>query len=341
MDITKTIRTPQKHNRLVLEASYQKNEFDSHAVDCPFPFFWQGKYWMTYVGWDAMGYQTGLACSSDLLNWEKEGLILKRGPKGSVTEYNVALTSILRDNNLFGQGALKRVDGRFIGTYHAYPEPGFESGPAVIGLCSTDDLHSWDIGEPVLTPDPSCHWEAGGLYKSWLMESDGTYYLFYNAKNKESPWIEQTGLAKSSDLSSWERHPCNPVLKIGSSGDFDDRYASDPVVLYNEKDQLWLMFYFGLCSDGYARNSVAYSDNLINWKKSGEILINVGSQDQMDSRFAHKPGIIAKDGILYHFYCAVGPSQRKHQDIELPGDMTRGISVATSQEVEQTTGLNQ
>ena len=143
-----------------------------------------GKFWMTYEGWDGIGYQTGLASSDDLLNWHKERLLLGRGPKGSVTEFNASLTSILRDNELFGPGTLKCVNGRFVGTYHAYPQPGYEAGPGVIGLCYSDDLRSWDVCPPVLSPDPSCAWEAGGLYKSWLLESDGVYYLFYNAKNK-------------------------------------------------------------------------------------------------------------------------------------------------------------
>ena len=65
-------------------------------------------YWMTYIGWDGQGYQTGLASSENLLDWKKEGLILGRGPKGSITEHNIALTSILRDNDLFGLGALKQ-----------------------------------------------------------------------------------------------------------------------------------------------------------------------------------------------------------------------------------------
>lgn len=320
------IRTPKKHGHLVITASRRKGAFDSHAVDCPFPFFYDGRFWMAYVGWDGTGYQTGLASSDDLLTWKKEGLLLGRGPKGSVTEHNAALTCILRDNQLFGQGTLKRVDRKFVGTYHAYPEPGYEAGPAVIGLCFSDDLKSWDVHPPVLTPDPSCAWEAGGLYKSWLTESEGTYYLFYNAKNQTSgSWIEQTGLAISTDLVHWSRHPANPVLKVGSTGEFDDQFASDPVVLRHEAR--WMMFYFGLCSDGHARDGVAFSDDLIHWKKSGEVLIDIGPEGSIDSLHAHKPGIVGKDGTLYHFYCAAASATDRQQG-EIMHDEVRGISLA-------------
>jgi predicted GH43/DUF377 family glycosyl hydrolase len=331
-DLLKAIRTPKKHGRLVIAPSYERGTFDSHAVDAPFLFRHDGKFWMTYIGWDGTGYQTGLASSEDLLNWKKEGLLLGRGPKGSITEYNVALTCILRDNELFGPGTLKRANGRFVGTYHAYPQPGYETGPAVIGLCFSDDLRSWDAQPPVLKPDPACAWEAGGLYKSWLLESEGEYYLFYNAKNHtEGAWIEQTGVAVSRDLVNWERFVGNPVLRVGDSGEFDDLFASDSCVL-RHKDT-WLMFYFGNCSDGHARDGVAFSDDLRHWLKSGEILIDTGASGSIDSRHAHKPGIITHNGALYHFYCAVSPAENM-----LPGGIQRdeargeirGISLSQS-----------
>jgi len=323
--LTARLRTPHKHHQLVLAPSLRRGEYDSHAVDCPFPFRHEGRYYMTHVGWDGTGYRTGLASSDDLLTWNKEGLLIDRGPAGAVTEFNVALTSILRDNELFGSSQVRRVDGRFVGTYHAYPKPGYESGPAVIGLCHSPDLRQWDMGEPVLRPDPGCAWEAGGLYKSWLMEADGTYYLFYNAKTAASQWIEQTGVARSSDLRHWERHPGNPILPVGAAGAFDDRFASDPCV-FRHGDR-WVMFYFGLCSDGHARDGAALSADLLEWEKTGEVLIDVGPPGSLDCRYAHKPGIIARDGRLYHFYCAVAPAAEARQG-EIEHGEVRGISVA-------------
>lgn len=328
MTVIEQLRTPSKIDRLLIAPSYKKGVFDSHAVDCPFPFYHDGQYWMTYIGWDGIGYQTGLASSQDLLQWEKQGLIIGRGPKGSLTEYNVALTCILRENELFGSGKLKRLNGRYLGTYHAYPQPGYESGPAVIGLCFSDNLRSWEIGQPVLEPDQDCTWEAGGLYKSWLLENDGVFYLFYNAKNHTSgEWVEQTGFATSHDLIHWQRHPQNPVLRIGKPGEFDDRFASDPCV-FRHGDR-WVMFYFGLCSDGHARDGAAFSDDLQTWHKANEVLIDIGTPGSIDSQYAHKPGMISRDGSLYHFYCAVAPVQDHHLG-EIDHTEVRGISLATS-----------
>jgi predicted GH43/DUF377 family glycosyl hydrolase len=65
--------TPYKYGKLVLSASPEKDAFDCRSVDCPFVFQNDGLFYMTYVGWDGTGYQTGLASSSDLLQWRKLG----------------------------------------------------------------------------------------------------------------------------------------------------------------------------------------------------------------------------------------------------------------------------
>ncbi|NIA13542.1 MAG: hypothetical protein GWP08_05630 [Nitrospiraceae bacterium] len=323
------VRTPKKQPALVLEASYQEGAFDALAVDCPFVFRHDGRFYMAHIGFDGVGYRTGLASSSDLLHWRKEGLLIDRGPKGSVTEFNVALTWILRDNDLFGPGTLRKVDGRFLGTYHAYPRPGYEAGPAVIGLCRSDDLRSWELDEPFLhaSDADAGDWERGGLYKSCLLEHDGRYYLFYNAKYAESPHNEQTGLVVSDDLKHWRRHDANPLVRNGPAGAVDDRFCSDPCVL--RVGGTWLMFYFTLSTDGHARDTVAFSKDLVHWEKSNEILIDVGPEGSIDSRYAHKPSVFAHEGLVYHFYCAVAPpKQPRMGDVDVRE--IRGIALATS-----------
>ena len=322
------LQTPHKYPRLVLAPSYRKGEFDSHAIDCPFVFRHDGRFHMTFIGWDGIGYRTGLATSDDLIHWRKEGLILDRGPAGSITEFNAALTWIVRDNDLYGAGVLKRVDGRYLGTYHAYPRPGYETGSAVIGLCWSDDLRRWELEPPCLRCEDGKGWERGGLYKSCLVEHAGSFYLFYNAKTSPDwPWIEQTGVAISTDLKHWTRYPHNPLLHVGAPGAFDDLFCSDPDVL-STGDQ-WAMFYFGNSSDGHARDSVAFSADLLDWRKSGQLLLDVGPVGAIDSRYAHKPSMFFHDGVLYHYYCAVAPAHDTHLG-EIEHDEVRGIAVATS-----------
>lgn len=315
-EIPSDLRTPHKLNRLVLAASRSPGAFDEKAVDCPFVFHHAGRFHMTFVAFDGTGYQTGLASSSNLLDWRNEGLILGRDPLNELFRYNIALNWIVRENNIFSRGALRRFHGRFLGVYHAYPNPGYEQGPAVIGLCWSSDLRKWQLDPPILRAEDGADWERGGLYKPCLVHEDGVFYLFYNAKNAEKSWREQTGVATSADLKSWTRHPANPLLPNGPAGSPDERFASDPCVLRCGRH--WAMFYFGLDRNGVARDLLAIGPDLLHFEKRSGISIDVGPPGAIDAKYAHKPSIVAHNGTLYHFYCAVAK------------DNTRGISVALS-----------
>ncbi|MCL5998566.1 MAG: hypothetical protein M1546_21295 [Chloroflexi bacterium] len=171
-------------------------------------------------------------------------------------------------------------------------------------------------------------WEHGGLYKSCLLELDGVFHLFYNAKNHMNwPWIEQTGVAISTDLKQWRRVAQQPVLTVGAPGTYDDLFASDPCVL--RCDDAWALFYFGNSSDGHARDSVAFSTDLLHWDKCGEVLVDVGPAGAIDSRHAHKPSMFLHAGRLYHFYCAVAPAAGTRLG-EIDHDEIRGIAVSTN-----------
>lgn len=318
-------RTPYKYGRLVLAASKEPGAFDSRSVDCPFVFHHGGRFYMTYIGFDGVGYQTGLASSTDLTAWKKEGCILRRDPSSPITRYNIAMNWILRRNQLRSDGELKKVRGRYLGVYHAYPNAGYEQGAAVIGLCWSGDLMHWEIDPPCLRPEDGAEWESGGLYKPCLVEDAGTYYLFYNAKTKTRPreqgggWIEQTGVATSTDLTTWRRYEKNPIVPVGGAGSWDEHFASDPCVLTDGKR--WVFFYYSLDRKGKARDLLALGDGPFAPVKVPEILIDVGAPGTVDETYAHKPSLVWRDGALYHFYCAVAG--------KWPNEV-RGISVARS-----------
>jgi predicted GH43/DUF377 family glycosyl hydrolase len=314
-------RTPYKCGKLILRKSAIPGSFDEKAVDCPFVFTANGRFYMTYLGFDGVGYQTGLAESKDLLRWERVALVLARDPRDPIIRYNAAMLSILREDALESSAPLKKVNGRYLGAWHAYPGAGYEAGPAVIGLAWSDDLLRWQRTDPILRPEDGAAWERGGLYKPYLVKSSDTYYLFYNAKNKsEGDWLEQIGLATSKDLRTWTRYPGNPIVPVGAPGSWDARFASDPCVV--RYGRWWAMYYYGLASNGRARDLLAVSvEPHGRFTKVNEILIDVGPPGAVDDTYAHKPSLISWDGALYHFYCAV---QVKG------GAESRGISVARS-----------
>jgi hypothetical protein len=312
-------RTPYKYGKRVLEKSGVAGSFDERSVDCPFVFSANGRFYMTYVGYDGIGYQTGLAQSDDLVRWQRGGLIMARDPADPITRYNIALMCILRDDALDSDAALIKVDGRYLGLWHAYPNPGYEQGPAVIGLAWSDDLHHWQRGEPILRPEGGAAWERGGLYKPYLVRSGGLYYLFYNAKTDDKRWHEQTGVATSADLKTWKRYAGNPIVRNGPADAWDTRFASDPCVL--RQGPWWALYYYGLAADGRARDLLALGRDPFHFTKVPEIMVDTGPPGSIDEDYAHKPSLIHSRGALYHFYCCVSG--------KWPHD-TRAISVARS-----------
>lgn len=339
-------RTPYKFPRLILKATGKKGDFDERSVDDPIVFRANGAFYMLYIGWDGVGYQTGLATSKDLLHWERVALVGPRNPESKFTKYNLALSSILRNKQLRSDGEAIKINGRYLGAWNAYPNAGYEEGAAVIGLAWSDDLLHWELTDPILYPQDGAPWEHGGLYRPDLMLDRGTYYLYYNAKTDPLPksvgggWHEQTGVATSQDLKKWTRYAGNPVLRNGPRGSAtyptsnplhdkkpatpdarDSRFASNPFVVQNGCD--FAMFYFGFNYQrpGRACEMLALSVDPYSFVKVPEVLIDTGPPGSIDETFAHKPSVITHEGMLYHFYCAVSG--------KYPNEV-RGIAVARS-----------
>lgn len=339
-------RTPYKYPKLILKATGRKGDFDERSIDDPIVFHANGAFYMLYIGWDGIGYQTGLASSTDLLHWKRVALVAPRDPASKFTKYNIALSSILRNKHLRSNGEAIKVNGRYLGAWNAYPSAGYEEGAAVIGLAWSDDLLHWELTDPILYPQDGAPWEHGGLYRPDLMLDRGTYYLYYNAKTDTLPqsvgggWHEQTGVATSRDLKTWTRYAGNPVLRNGSRGSAtypasnpihatqpptpdarDSRFASNPFVVQNGSD--FAMFYFGFRyqQPGRACEMLALGADPYTFVKVPEILIDTGAPGSIDETYAHKPSVITHEGVLYHFYCAVSG--------KWPNE-TRGIAVARS-----------
>jgi predicted GH43/DUF377 family glycosyl hydrolase len=336
-------RTPYKYPQLLLKASDDKTAFDSRSLDDPIVFRANGSFYMLYIGFDGTGYQTGLASSDDLLHWKRVALVGPRDPASPYTKYNLALSSILRDKNLHGSGEALKVNGKYLGAWNAYPSAGYEEGAAVIGLATSGDLLHWTLTDPILKPGDTgaTDWERGGLYRPDLLLDAGTYYLYYNAKDKTTgAWQEQSGVALSHDLKTWTRSPLNPLLRNGPRGTDtfsasdprrnqtpavadarDSHFASNPYVVKNGHD--FAMFYYGL---EYKRPSracelLAVGRDPLHFQKAPGVLIDTGAPGSIDETYAHKPSVIYHDGALYHFYCAVSG--------KYPNE-TRGIAVARS-----------
>jgi predicted GH43/DUF377 family glycosyl hydrolase len=271
----------------------------------------RGKWYMVYVSIkDKVGYETLLAESDDLLSWNPLGKVLpfREGWDGWQADGGLALV----DPAWGGSAALQSYDGRYWMSYLGGAKQGYEPDPLAIGLAWTrapDRPVPWTrlASNPVLTPEqPDARpFERATLYKSHVLWDRSRslgypFVMFYNAK-QQGPWIERIGMAVSRDMRRWSRYGTEPVIDNGSG------ISGDPQVV--RLGDLWVMFYFGAGWKPGAFDTFAGSYDLVHWTKwTGPDLISPSMP--WDKTYAHKPWVLKHDGVVYHFYCAVGTEGR-------------------------------
>lgn len=321
------VKTPYKYGLLLAP------EDDSKKIDCPSVFRKDGNWYMTYLEFDGRGYETWLAESKDLLNWETKGRILSFPEDSTRWDANQRAGYIsLQDYAWGGTYELEKYDEKYWMSCFGGNAKGYEAGDLSIGMASTAEdpatVHEWTSQEkPVFTSYDSDvrWWENRKLFKStviWDQEktTGHPFVMFYNANgdsainNIKTRWYERIGMAVSDNMVDWKRFEQEPVMahSMGITG--------DPVI--QKIGDVWVMFYFGAFWEGRkdAFNRFACSYDLVHWTDwNGADLIS--SSEPYDEQYAHKSYVVKWEGVVYHFYCAVNKKQQ------------RGIAVATSKDL--------
>lgn len=300
-----TLHAPHKVGRLLTPG-------EGEQYDCPNVFRHGDRWCMVFVRYkDKVGYETMLAVSDDLRHWTVEGAILPFASDGW-DRWQADGSIALVDPTWGGTYELSQHDGRYWMSYFGGAKQGYETDPLSIGMAWTDDpsaARPWNrlAENPVLEPsDPTARpFEQKTLYKSHIFRDEsqtlgGRFVMFYNGK-QQGDWVERIGVAVSDDLVDWRRCGDGPVIDNGRG------ISGDPQII--RMDDLWVMPYFGAGWKPRAFDTFAVSRDLLNWTKwEGPHL--VAPSDPFDETFAHKPWIIKHEGVVHHFYCAVGEGVR-------------------------------
>jgi len=302
---------------------------DSKKMDSP-SVFRKGKMWyMVYILFDGTGYETWLAKSKNLLDWEKTGRLMPFSDSTNWDWIQKAGYTGLQDYKWEGKYELNKFRNKYWMSYIGGGTKGYEAGRLSTGIAYTHHnpakAHEWQrLKEPVLmSVDKDVRWwENNTIYKSSIIWDKSKtigypFVMYYNAKGDSidpNPGVERIGMAVSNDMVHWQRYLKNPVLEHpeGITGD----------AFIQKIDNLWIMFYFGAFwtkKEG-AFNRFACSTDLVNWTDwTGDHLIQ--PSENYDRKFAHKSFVIKWEGVVYHFYCAVNQKDQ------------RGIAVATSKDI--------
>jgi predicted GH43/DUF377 family glycosyl hydrolase len=312
--IFEEIKTPYKYGVVIEQPD------SSRMVDSPTIFRVSGKWYMTYIVFDGQGYETWLAESEDLLRWNQKGKILSF-TEGTWDANQKAGYLSLVDTEWGGDYSVEKFQDKFWMTYLGGSTAGYEAGTLKIGVATSESLTEaklWKTNaDPVLSPeDEGVRWfENKTIYKSLVVRDRSQhtghpFVMYYNAKGDTADY-ESIGIAVSDDMVNWQRYGENPAITRGNGICGDAQIA--------KIGDIYVMFYFGAFWKPGAFERFACSYDLIHWTDwDGEDL--VAPSEDYDREYAHKPWVVKWNGVVYHFYNAVGSRGRV-------------IALATSREV--------
>lgn len=281
-------------------------EWDSAHVFNPTMVVDSGTVHTLYGGRSESGpNQIGHASSEDVSNWKKSERNPVISPKGN----GWMSTSV-------NSPSIMKIDDQF----HAFFSGRNSDGVKRIGHATSDDLVNWqlDVNNPVL--EPTERWEKAKVNDPSVIRVGDEYYMAYRGYSGQ---INRIGMAKSDDLSNWEKFSDNPVLTLGGVGQdtifplirnfqrlmkryrkikfaWDDTSVCCPDLL--KIDDTIHMFYAGAGS-GTSRTGHATSSDLHRWQRNpNNPVLGVGSGDSWDRGDMGAPAVIRKNDTFHMLY---------------------------------------
>ncbi len=298
------IKTPYKYGIVF------KHPDSTKMIDSPTIFRNNGKWLMTYIVFDGRGYETWLAESENLLEWQSKGKLLPFTENTWDANQKAGYMALV-DIEWGGRYEVGQFDGKYWMSYLGGASEGYEKGMLGVGMAwseSVDQAAEWNrLSDPVLLPEDkdARSFENSKIYKSSVIYDKNKklghdFVMFYNATGDTAKY-ESIGIAISDDMVNWKRTGNEPVItrRKGICGDAQITKIGD----------VYVMFYFGAFWKPGAFERFACSYDLFNWTDwQGVDLIS--PTENYDLEYAHKPWVIKWNGVVYHFYNAVGSEGR-------------------------------
>ena len=189
-------------------------------------------------------------------------------------------------------------------------DPHLRHSVATVGHAVSRDLHEWEPRGTVLEAGQPGSWDDRAIWTGSVIIRNSLAYMFYTALsyNEKVP-VQRIGLAVSSDLEHWERHPDNPLLEVDTrwyevqNTEYQDAQTwRDPYVVYSSDEETYYMFLSARVHhgphDGRGVIGLARSTNLLSW----EVLPPVSPPG--DFTEMEVPQVVFANGRYYLLFCA-------------------------------------
>ena len=209
------------------------------------------KYEMWYSGSDGNVFRIGYAYSDNGLDWIKYSgnPVLDIEDVGAWSNYDLSGPSVLYDGS----------------TYKMWFSAAENSSKGRIGYASSIDGINWDVlPDPVLQTGSSGEWDEYFVYAPTVIYNGIYYEMWYEGLDDSNYRI---GYATSTDGINWSKYSGNPVLDVGSNGEWDSRHAARACVIFDGSE--YKMWYSGFALTTYWQIGYASSSNGTDWTKYG------------------------------------------------------------------------
>jgi predicted GH43/DUF377 family glycosyl hydrolase len=265
---------------------------DSHVT---FPSVIQigSTYHMWYSGVGTIGVgRIGHATSSDGITWTRNPAspVILEEQSGSWEDLHAYNSIVIYDS----------------GTFHMWYS-GNDGTTFRLGYATSPDGITWTKKPttPVLNRGPGGSWDQERARMPSVLFDGAIYHMWYTGYDGSTMRI---GYATSSDGLSWTKSLSNPVLNIGSPGDWDDFYVFTPTVFY---DGLTYHMWYGGNDGTNARIGYATSPDGITWTRYASnlclgtigdgCLLDIGPPGSWEDLQVLGPSVLL-DGATYHMW---------------------------------------
>jgi predicted GH43/DUF377 family glycosyl hydrolase len=259
--------------------------WDDYQITSPTVIYNGSAYEMWYTGYDGSNQRIGYANSSDGINWTKyvANPVLDLGSFGSWDDNEINFNSVLFD------GLMYHI------WYSGNPGGG---GSWKIGYANSTDGINWIkySGNPVLDLGFPGSWDDETVRQPEIFHDGAIYHMWYCGNDGTTNKI---GYATSMDRINWTKSPLNPVLDLGSTGEWDDTQLYFPNVIYDgQKYILWYSGYNGTTwRVGYA--TTQDEDGWIKYLTNP--VVDLGPPTSWDEDYVAHPSVYY-DGVTYHMW---------------------------------------
>ena len=233
----------------VMDISADTSMFDADGIETPtvikdLTASTNERYKLWYAGRKAQcsstnDHKLGYAYSPDGLHWTK----YQGNPVLVAGDNNNWFNSFVSGPSVIKEGATYKM-------WFTAPDLVINGQPTDgkgnIGYATSSDGISWTVSSSaVLIAGTQNNWDSASIAEPSVIKIGNTYHMFYSALDKWSIENFQVGYASSLNGINWIKSTSNPVLKVGTTNQWDRFWASHPAIMYDSLKNKFKMWYTG------------------------------------------------------------------------------------------------